>query len=140
MPLKAMQTVMSQTKYYYKTAGLTLIEVLIALAIISIAMTAVIQADSQIFRDTRYLQDKTIALWVGQQVLNEARVGIIKLPAAPDKLSLTTTILNKEWHWQAEKEITPNKHIDKIMVQVYENADEEASPLANLESYLYHEA
>ncbi len=56
--------------------GLTLIEVLIALAIVGIAMTAIIKATSQNIRSTAYLQNKLIAMWVGQQVSNEMLAGI----------------------------------------------------------------
>jgi prepilin-type N-terminal cleavage/methylation domain-containing protein len=52
-------------------SGLTLIEVLVALAIISIALTAIIKATSENIRGTAYLQDKTIAMYVARQILNE---------------------------------------------------------------------
>ena len=66
-------------------AGLTLIEVLIALAIVSIAMTAIIKATSQNIRSTQYLEHKTLAAWVGEEVLNKARVELLRLPFPPDK-------------------------------------------------------
>lgn len=135
---------MSQTKHYRKDAfasvrGLTLIEVLIALAIIAIAMTAVIKATSQNIRGTSYLQDKTMAMWVGQQVMNEARVGLRKLPDSSDKLHDVTNMLGRDWYWQASQEETPNKRIRKISVNVYthEADDEESAPIVSLESYVY---
>lgn len=67
-----------------KRAGFTLIEVLIALAILSISLTAIIKATSQNIKDTAYLQEKTLALWVGLNELNEARAGYIRLPEQPD--------------------------------------------------------
>lgn len=118
--------------------GLTLIEVLIALAILSIAMTAVIKATSQNIRATTYLQDKTIALWVGQEVLSEAQVGIISLTSDTDRIKQTRTMLGKEWYFTDAQEDTPNKHIKKIRVQVFASREDEASPLINLESYFYH--
>jgi general secretion pathway protein I len=120
-------------------AGMTLIEVLVALAIVAIAMTAVIKATTQTVRGTGYLETKTMAMWVGKQVLNEARLGLLSLPS--DKLKAKTLMLGREWHWQASKEATPNKHIDKLMVNVYANEpdDEDISPLISLESYVYRE-
>ena len=53
--------------------GFTLLEVLIALAIISIALTAIIKASSQNIKDTAYLEDKAIANWVGLEVMNEVK-------------------------------------------------------------------
>lgn len=117
--------------------GLTLIEVLIALAIIGIAMTAIIQATTQTIRHTAYLQNKTIALWVGERVLNEARLDLITLPDAPDKRKQMLTMLGQDWYWQAGQEVTANKRIYKITVDVFTQKDEK-TPVISLESYRYH--
>ena len=121
--------------------GLTLIEVLIAVAIISIAMTAIIKATSQNIRSTSYLQNKTIALWVAKQVLNEARVGVSVPPFAPAKAQKQVQALGKDWHWVAYQTRTANIHIVKLTVKVYEQEpdDEEATPIIELESYINHE-
>lgn len=123
-----------------KQAGLTLIEVLIALAIISIAMTAVIKATSQNLNSTGYLQKKTIAMYVGQQAINEVRANVLKGGSSGHQ-KLTTEMLGREWLWQTEEEETPNKRIKKIIVKVYENEtqEDEGSPIITLESYVYHE-
>jgi general secretion pathway protein I len=135
---------MSRTKMYpdryhsCSTLGLTLIEVLIALAIISIAMTAVIKASSQNIRSTAYLQNKTIAMWVGQQALNEVRAGVLKLPNS-DTTKETTNMLGHEWYWEVDQAETPNKRINQIRVRVFaDEKDEESTPLLTLETYLYH--
>lgn len=124
-----------------KQFGLTLIEVLIALSIISIALTAIIKATSQNIRTTGYLQTKTIAMWVGQQVLNEARVNLLRLPNSPDTLKQSTTMLGHDWFWEADQQDTPNKRIKKIEVKVFakEPEDDAAPALITLESYVYHE-
>jgi general secretion pathway protein I len=121
-------------------SGLTLIEVLIALAIVAIAMTAVIKATGQNIRGTTYLQDKTIAMWVGQQVLNEARLGLLSIPPPPDKLKETTTMLGQDWYWRASQEDTHNNHIKKVEVRVYssDTDDDDAASLISMETYLYH--
>jgi general secretion pathway protein I len=123
-------------KFAYRIEGLTLIEVLIALAIIGIALTAIIKAVSQSIRATTYLQEKTIALWVGEQVLNEARVGILSLDES-DQTKHKIMMLTKNWYWQANQISTPNLHIKKIEVKVFTNVDEDAKPLISLESYVY---
>lgn len=122
--------------------GMTLIEVLIALAIVGIAMTAVIKATSQHIRGTNYLQNKMTAMWVGELIMNEIRTGVRQLPRPSDKLKGHTKMLHKEWYWQAECEETPNKRIKQIAVSVYEHeneAKEEEDPVAliHLESYIY---
>ncbi|OGT69519.1 MAG: type II secretion system protein GspI [Gammaproteobacteria bacterium RIFCSPHIGHO2_12_FULL_45_9] len=98
--------------------GLTLIEVLIALAVIAIAFTAIIKATSQNIRSATYLQEKTVATWVGSQVMNEVQVGLLIVPEAPGKLEQETTMLNQTWSWRAYQLPTPNKRIREVQVDV----------------------
>lgn len=121
-----------------RSLGLTLIEVLIALAIVSIALTAIIKSTTQDIRSTTYLQTKTIAMWVGQKVMNEVQVGVIQLPGAPDQHKDQTEMLGRTWHWLAGYENTANSHIKKIVVNVYESEEEEVDPIVTFESYIYH--
>lgn len=119
--------------------GFTLIEVLIALAIISIAMTAIIKAATQNIHNLTYLQDKMIATWVGQQALNEVRVRILMPDSNNNILQQSTTMLGKEWSWKIKQTETANPRIKKVSVTVYpKGKEEDESPLANLESYIYY--
>jgi general secretion pathway protein I len=122
--------------------GFTLIEVLIALAIISIAMLAIIKTSTENIRGAAYLQDKMAAVWVGQQVLNEVRAGLYNQSLnEADKIKRTTTLLGKKWPWQLQEESTPNPRIQKVSINVFapgQEADEdENSSLIYLESYVY---
>ncbi len=84
-------------KSMQNNTGLTLIEVLVALVILSIALTAVIKVTAQNIKNAIYVQNKIIALWVGMNVINEVRGGILKLPLAPDHLEKETAMLNQAW-------------------------------------------
>jgi general secretion pathway protein I len=114
--------------------GFTLIEVLIALAILSIALTAIIKATAQNINDTRYLQDKMIANWVAMEVLNESRAGIYKLPNKPEKLEQDTSMLSENWSWQAYLSATPNAKIKQVHVKVFRKSDN--VKMASLMSYV----
>ena len=120
------------------SAGLTLIEVLIALAIVAIAMTAVIKAVSQNIRGTGYLENKTIAMWISQEFLNEARVAVLTLPDAPDEWEQKIERLGQDWIVRGNQERTPNPRIKKIKISVFKNEKDETSLVA-LESYVYNE-
>lgn len=115
--------------------GFTLIEILVALAILAIALTAIIKATSQNIKDNTYLQNKTIASWVGTEVINEARVGLIKLPELPAKEEKEINMLNRSWLWQASSQPTANPHIRKLHVEVYDPANN--GKLTELESFIY---
>jgi general secretion pathway protein I len=112
--------------------GFTLIEVLVALAILSIALMAVIKVGSQNIRDTFYIQEKTIALWVATDVINEVRAGLIKVPVEPDALQEKKEILNQQLTYEVSLQETPNPRIKKIEVDVYNTIK-----LIHLESYMY---
>jgi general secretion pathway protein I len=122
--------------------GMTLIEVLIALAIIGIALTAVIKAASQNIRGTGYLQNKTIALWVAEEVMNEASLGLLTLTTDSDEGEVTTTtMLGQDWYWRASETSSANPRIKKLRVRVYarEPKDDDTSALIDLDGYRYHE-
>ncbi len=120
--------------------GLTLIEVLIALAIISISLTAIIKAVTQNIRATTYLQSKSIALWIGQEIMNDVQLGVIKLADEREDGVTAVNMLGRDMFWRATEAETGNKHISKIRVRVYEREpkDEESSSLIDLDGYRYH--
>lgn len=121
-----------------KVCGLTLIEVLIALAIIGISLTAVIKAASQNIRSTDYLRNKTIALWVAQNVMSEAQLTLIDL-SGPSGREKEETVLGKDWFWHATEEASANARIKKIHVRVYaaKPVGQDETALIDLDGYRY---
>src|SRR5690242_19316519 len=95
---------MSSINHFRNQRGLTLIEVLIALAIVAIALTAVIKATSEDIRATNYLRNKTMAMCAGQYVMNAVQTGVIKLETSNERKEME--ILNKKLYWQANQEET----------------------------------
>lgn len=55
--------------------GFTLIEAVVALLIVSLGMTAVFMQLNQYATGSIYLQEKTIASWIGSNVITELSVG-----------------------------------------------------------------
>lgn len=114
--------------------GFTLIEVLIALAILAIAMTAMIKATTQNIKDTHYIRQKMTAHWVATYVINEIRAGIIPLTDT-HPLSETIPMLGQRWTWKAALTETPDNAIQQIFVTV--SLAETNINLAELTSYQY---
>lgn len=121
-------------KSLQQSKGLTLIEVLIALAILSIALTAVIQATAQNIKNTLYLQNRTIATWIATDVVNNVRAGVLKLSADSNQTQ-KKVVLGQEWSYDLAINSTPNPHIKKIDVTVIKIPDNKQ--FAHLEGYLY---
>ncbi len=64
-----------------RSFGFTLIEVLVALVVLAIAMTTLIVSTIETTSNSRYLQQKTEALWVADNVLNQLHSGILEFKA-----------------------------------------------------------
>jgi general secretion pathway protein I len=84
--------------------GFTLIEVLVALAIVTVGMAAVLGTLTSSADTVAYLRDKTFANWVA---LNEiALVRISGQLPAPGKTDGDTDFAGRKWHWQQEVNTT----------------------------------
>lgn len=57
-------------------AGFTLLEVLVALAILAVALGALVKTGAEHARNTVYLQERTMAHWAGQNLLTEFQTGM----------------------------------------------------------------
>lgn len=118
----------------YKYTGFTLLEVMIALAIMSTSLIAALYATSQYSESVFHLKDKMAAYWVGQNALAELRVG--------EKGYFLTTVarqgrqmmLDKDWYYSIA--INPLQHNQKIFkVTVRVSMDPQAPVMAEVVSY-----
>jgi general secretion pathway protein I len=81
--------------------GFTLIEVLVALAILAVALGALVKASSEHTRNTHYLQERTLAHWVGQNLVARYEAGLL----VPQRGTETGTVRQAEQDWQYRVEI-----------------------------------
>ncbi len=81
-------------------SGFTLIEVIIALAILAIALSSIIISSTELVRNVQYLRNKTIATWIASNVINEARVGLIQAPDLTKSIYGKTNMMNRDWLWR----------------------------------------
>lgn len=114
-------------------AGMTLAEVLIALAILGIAMTAVIHAVSRHASLAFRLQEKTLAALTGQTILEEIQTGMRRVE---DHAQGEVQAGPRTWIWQARREESAEKAVKKLTVTLLEG-EEENAPLIRLTGYLY---
>jgi general secretion pathway protein I len=98
------------------TLGFTLIEVLVALAIVAIGMAAVLGALSSSASTVSYLRDKTFAQWVG---LN--RISTLRLSGQMTAVGNTdgdTDFAGRSWHWRQEVTASEVPGVVRIDVRV----------------------
>jgi len=106
-----------------KQSGLTLIEVLVALAILAVAFMAVIITYNDSIRTTRYINQKTYASWVALDVLARIRAGFLDAPFAPKESSGQQSAFKQTWYWKASQESTYNQHTFQINIVIGDTPD-----------------
>ena len=80
--------------------GFTLVEVLVALAVLTIALAAVMRAMSQSIDTSGNLRDRTIAMWVAQNRLATHQIQH-DWPAL-DTTEGSTDMVGLEWRWREQ--------------------------------------
>ncbi|MEW8625643.1 MAG: type II secretion system minor pseudopilin GspI [Candidatus Thiodiazotropha sp.] len=116
-----------------RSKGFTLLEILIALAILAIALTSIISVASNQSVNVAYLRDKTLAHWVAMNQMTELQV-TNQWPATGSKKGKEEMGL-QEWHWQREISKTPDDRVRQVEIRVFRNKDDESS-VTRLVSFL----
>ena len=110
-----------------KNSGFTLIEVLLALAIIAIALTALLKATAQNVSNTQRLKEKTISHLIAMQGLAMVQLNLVQ-PLPSQELTKVTTMLGQRWYWRAGLSQTPIKSMQQITIKVSKH---QAGPFAD---------
>nr|WP_196398944.1 GspI family T2SS minor pseudopilin variant LspI [Legionella saoudiensis] len=107
-----------------KASGFTLIEVLLALTIIAVALTALLKAIAQNVEHTQRIKEKTISHWVAMQGIAMVQLGLLQINQSQETTQ-DTTMLGEHWYWRAKISTTPVKTIQLITISV---STEKAGP------------
>lgn len=105
--------------------GFTLIEVLVALAILAFTMPALFYAISSFTTKAMHYQDKTYAQWVALNKVAEMRLqttwpGVGKSDGESEMAGQT-------WHWEMEVKNTPDRDVRKLVVTVRPASQKDSS-------------
>ncbi|RJS91760.1 type II secretion system minor pseudopilin GspI [Salinisphaera sp. Q1T1-3] len=106
--------------------GFTLIEVLIALAVLAIALVAFVSAGAQNADYATYIRDRTIAQWV-------ARNQLVTYQIAADWPRVGTQaddvrMADQTWHWVATIQASPDPQVRRVDIRVYTVDPETGQP------------
>ncbi|HCJ1062577.1 TPA: GspI family T2SS minor pseudopilin variant LspI [Legionella pneumophila] len=98
-------------------SGFTLIEVLLALTVIAIALTALLKATAQNIDNTHRIKEKTISHWVAMQGVAMIQLNLLRTSQSQESTQ-TTTMLGQKWYWRAKISQTPIKRMQQITISV----------------------
>jgi general secretion pathway protein I len=115
--------------------GFTLLEVLIALAVLALAMGAVIKATSDYTSNQSYLRDRTMAMWVARNVLVQHQIEGEWLSVG--EVKGTQEMGDQEWRWLTRISQTEESELRRLDVEVYPvDSDDDENPVSVLSGFL----
>ena len=116
------------------THGFTLIEVVVALAIVAIGMFALFTAVSDATNNSAYLRDRTFAAWIAENRIAEVRLSG-EFPSV-DETEGDVQFAGADWHWKATVSQTPVQGMRRIDVRVRRAEDPAGSALGEMTGFL----
>ena len=114
-----------------KQKAFTLLEVLVALAVLTLGIGTVIKVAGSQASQLAYLKDKTMALWVANNKANEVQL---------DKWPNTGTstghefMANQEWDWKLKVSNTADKDLRRLDIEV-NRANEDGEPVVRFTTF-----
>ncbi len=96
--------------------GFTLLEVMIALIIVALSLTAIAAAMGQMAKTANTLQERTYASWIAQNRITEIRLD--QQQQEPSISNGTVEYANMEWSWRSVIEETGVPNLYRIDVDV----------------------
>jgi general secretion pathway protein I len=112
--------------------GFTLLEVLVAMAVLAIGLGAIVKAAGQAAGNLAYLRDRTLATWVAANKINETLL-------TQDWPTLgiergTFEMAGRAWLWEIRVGETPDADMRRLDVSV-RGAGDPAEPLATVAAF-----
>lgn len=119
-------------------AGFTLVEVMVALAIVAVALPALLTSLYQQADDTAYLRDKALAQMVAANKLEEVRLAAAATSAVrPGRESGMSSMARRDWYWWVEIAAAPGvPNFYRVEIVVGPDADDPQNRLYALSGFL----
>ena len=108
--------------------GFSLIEALVALAILAIATVGLVGAMEQHIDSTRAMERRAAAMWVAENRMAEVALG----DTASDQAT-QVAILGERWRVATARRTTEDPEIARIEVRVF--AGDDQAPMASLDGF-----
>lgn len=116
-----------------RSKGFTILEVLIAMAILAVAGAAVVRSAGEHLNAITMLKQVTFSSWVAENRLVEIQLDA-KWPPSNNKKG-KMEMAGRDWYWQQVVETVGDKKMRKVTVMVMENEGDK-EPVYELSTYL----
>ena len=113
--------------------GFTLIEVMLAMAIFSIAGIALLSASDNNIKNLSHLENKVLANWLASNQLVEVTLDRTWPPKNNKKG--TVEMAGQEWFWLQKVIKTENKDMRSIVIEIRNNEDEKL-PITSMVTFV----
>jgi len=117
---------MSNISHYKQAKGFTLLEVLIALAILAIVMVSAIKITADNINNLWYLENKTLASMVASNHAVQLRLATVN----PETLDGWDEMAGRRWYWQIKRSYSDLAGVWRYRIEVFLEGDKQ--PLISL--------
>ena len=114
--------------------GFTLVEVVVALAIVAIGMLAVFKTIGDTVHNVTDLRDRTFATWIADNRITEIRISG-EMPSVEETTG-EVEFAGRRWHWVTKVSQTQVRGLRRIDVTVRRDADAENASLVALAGFV----
>ena len=122
----------------HRQPGFTLLELLIAVAVLGIAMAALIGGFARYANQAAHLKSRTVALWVAHNVVTEEELKPTWITAGTrsDEVAMGGQV----WNYRAVTKATDDKDLRRLDVRVFapgvDDDDPDSPALAELTAFM----
>ncbi|HEY5724111.1 MAG TPA: type II secretion system minor pseudopilin GspI [Allosphingosinicella sp.] len=116
-----------RSSWRFAEHGFTLIEMLVALAIFSLAALALLRLETATVATTARLQDQSLAQLVARNIAVETMTDPVPPAYGDSRGSLVNA--GRRWSWVRRTARTPEPRIQQILIQVTRDGGQEAATL-----------
>ena len=114
--------------------GFTLIEVVVALAILGIGMLAVFKTIGDTVNNVEVLRDRSFAEWIADNRITEIRISG-EMPSVEETAG-EVEFAGRQWHWITKVSQTQVQGLRRIDVSVRRDEDPENSSIVTLSGFV----
>ncbi|MFT4614220.1 MAG: general secretion pathway protein I [Bacteroidia bacterium] len=120
-----------------RASGFTLVEVMVAMAVVAVALPALLVAMDQQIDNTGYLRDKTLAQMVASNKLAETRLIVAATRTlGKGKDDGVMTMADRDWYWRSEIKTTAVPNYFQVEIAVAAQEGDKVDPLYTLVGYM----